>query len=201
VKELLWFGSAFEFHDLEGSGAAARVPRLVEILDNYASQAFVIVDNEGDMARYIDKAVADGKLDRENVLLHEDSLEQSNFSPAELIEVAAELAAHPPEGREPASLSLAADALLGEHSKRCGRANQHKPGIAETLLSMAAWPEHGSVRISKRELADGLAARLVAELRQARVDQSIEALEQRRAIVRFVIERVCPTLNRPRPIS
>jgi hypothetical protein len=47
---VLWFGSAFEFHDLEGSGAAARVPRLVEILDNYASQAFVIVDNEGDMA-------------------------------------------------------------------------------------------------------------------------------------------------------
>jgi len=201
VQTLLGLRGGFEFHDLEGSGAAARVPRLVEILDKYAADAFLIVDNEGEIARYVDKAVAAGKLTSENVMLADDSLEQDNFGADELIRVTGELAANPPEGREPSSLTLTPDQLLAEHADRRTRVNQDKPGLADTLLKMAQRPEHGSVRISKPELAEHLAQLLANELREANTHETIEALKQRRPIVRFVIERLCPALNRPRPIS
>lgn len=202
VQELLGLRGAIEFHELGGSGEAKRVPRLVEILDQYAAEAFLIVDNEGDMARYVDKAVTDGKLDRENVLLADDSLEQSNFTPAELIQVAMEIAAHPPpDGRATATLALTPEELVAKHSERRSRIHHDKPGLADTLLILAEQPDHGCVRVDKLELAEGLAKLLITELRQATSSAEVETLKERRPITRFVIERLCPVLNRPRPIS
>ena len=109
--------------------------------DRYAAKTFLIVDNEGDMARYVDKAVSDGKLDRANVLLADDSLEQANFDPEELIGVAREIAEHPPEGREAASL-LTAEKLV-KHFDRVSRMGD-KPGLADTLLIVAARPITGA---------------------------------------------------------
>ncbi len=186
---------------LREAARQARVPRLVEILDRYAAEAFLIVDNEGEMARFVDKTVTDGKLERENVLLADDSLEQDNFSLDELIGVVREIAGNPPEGREPASLQLTPDQLMAEHADRRSRVQQNPPGLAGTMLSMAARPEHGSVRVSKTELAEGLARLVVGELRETDTQEEVEALKQRRPVVRFVIDHLCPALSRPRPIS
>lgn len=202
VQELLGLRGAIEFHELGGSGAAKRMPLLVEILEQYVVEAFLIVDNEGDMARYVDKAVSDGKLARENVLRADDSLEQSNFTPAELIQVAADIAADPPsDGRAAATLALTPEELVAKHDDRRSRIRDNKPGLADTMLMLAEQPDHGSVRLSKPELAEGLAKLLITELRQATNSADVEALKERRPITRFVIERLCPVLNRPRPIS
>jgi hypothetical protein len=202
VQELLGLRGAIEFHELGGSGEARRVPRLVEILDRYAPEAFVIVDNEGDMARYVDKAVTDGKLKRDNVLLADDSLEQSNFTTAELIQVAADIAANPPpDGRAAATLALTPEELEAKHAERRSRIHRDQPGLADTLLVLAEQPDHGCVRIDKPELAEGLAKLLITELRAATSPTEVEAVKHLRPITRFVIERLSPVLNRPRPIS
>ncbi len=84
VQYLLVLRNAFEFYDLEGDGAAKRIGPLVEALKQYAPQAFVVVDDEGEMARYVERLVADDKLNPEHVLLAADSLEGDNFTDDEL---------------------------------------------------------------------------------------------------------------------
>jgi hypothetical protein len=79
VQRLLGLRNAFEFHDLEGSGAARRIARLVETFDSYAAEAFVVVDDEGEMPRYLQQLIANDKIDEKNVLLADDSLEHAKL--------------------------------------------------------------------------------------------------------------------------
>jgi hypothetical protein len=67
-----------EFFDLRGSGAARHVVPLLQSLSGYARRAVAIVDNEGQMARYIETAIKNGDIDEENVLLSRSSLEEDN---------------------------------------------------------------------------------------------------------------------------
>jgi glycine/D-amino acid oxidase-like deaminating enzyme len=128
------------------------------------------------------------------------SLEQSNFTSAELIQVATDIAAHPPpDGRAGATLALTPEDLVTKHFDRRSRIHHDKFGLADTLLILAEQPDHGCVRIDKPELAERLAELLITELRQATSTAEVETLKQRRPVTRFVIERLCPVLNRPQP--
>ncbi|HEX3679022.1 MAG TPA: hypothetical protein VHU90_04810, partial [Galbitalea sp.] len=200
VQVLLYRRNAFEFYDLEGDGAAKRISALVTALNPYAPHAFLIVDNEGEMARYAEKLVADGKLPAEHLLLATDSLEGDNFTVEELIETVAAIGADPPDGREPATLALTPEELCSEHQKRRDKARKHKPGLADTLLNMARNPARGAINATKPELAEGLARLLVSEI-QAATPEAFDAIKARRPIVKFVAERMCPVLNPPRPLS
>jgi hypothetical protein len=142
-----------------------------------------------------------GTVDREDVLLFEDSLEASNASAAELVELAREIAANPPPGREPAELRLDPDSLEKHHADRCARAPKGgAPGLAESLIDLARREEHGSVELDKLELVEALARLVVGEMQEAQGDRDrIVAITERRPVVRFVFDRVIPMLNRPRP--
>ncbi|HEX3688165.1 MAG TPA: hypothetical protein VHV28_00625 [Solirubrobacteraceae bacterium] len=200
VLHLVGLRNAFEFYDLEGDGGAKRIGPLVEALKHYAPEAFVVVDDEGEMARYVERLVADDKLSPEHVLLASDSLEGDNFTDDELILTVAEIAAHPPDGRVASALRLTAEELRTAHNKRREAAQKDKPGIAKTLLTMARSDEHGNVNVSKRELAEGLARLLIREIEAATPEQA-ESLKARRPIVRFTADSICEVLNPPRPIS
>ena len=200
VQRLLYRRNAFEFYDLGGDGAAKRIPALITAFNPYAPHAFVIVDNEGRMARYAEQLVDGGKLPAEHLLLAADSLEGDNFTLEELIETVGAIGAEPREGREPATLVLAPDELCAEHQQRCDNARKDKPGIGKTLLDMARDPKRGGINLTKRELAEGLSRLLIREIDGATPDE-FEAIKTKRPIVRFVADRVCPVLNRPRPLS
>jgi hypothetical protein len=201
LQALLGLRGAFRFHDLEGGGGAIRISQLLDSFEGYPTEAFVVADNEGDTKRYVTVAIAGGKIDEDNVLLAEDSIEHDNFTLTELIEVAQELAAHPPEGREAVSFELTVDRLREEHASRRDRRPRDRPGIADTLLDLIERPEYGTVRISKPELAEGLARLLVGELSRAEGREGLLEITERRPIVRFVIDHICPVLNPPRPAS
>lgn len=80
-----------------------------------------------------------------------------------------------------------------------------RPGLADTLLLLAAREEHGAIRLDKLALAEALAQKLVDELYSAPAgDQGAVAREEmfaRRPLVRFVVERLIPALDRPRPVG
>jgi hypothetical protein len=204
VGSLLGWGAVEDeltFSDLGGSGAAARIEELVRTLSAYSRRTVVIVDREGLMAEYLNGAVKRGTIEREDVLLFDDSLEASNASAAELVELARNLAANPPLGREPAELRLDPDSLEKHHADRRMRAPKGgKPGLAESLIDLARREEHGSVELDKLELVEALARLIVEELQEAAGDRDrVTAITERRPVVRFVVDRIIPTLNRPRP--
>jgi hypothetical protein len=204
VGGLLGWGAVEDeltFSDLGGVGAAARIEELVQTLSAYTRRAVVIVDKEGLMAEYLNGAVGRGTVGREDLLLFDDSLEASNATAAELVDLAREIAANPPPGREPAELRLDPDTLETHHADRRDRAPKGgQPGLAESLIDLARREEHGSVELDKLELVEALARMIVAELQEAQGDRErLLVIAQRRPLVRFVFERVIPTLNRPRP--
>ena len=201
VQRLLGLRNAFEFYDLEGDGAAKRIASLVGALKHYAPEAFVVVDDEGEMAHYVGRLVADGQLSADHVLLATDSLEGDNFTVDELIVTVAEIGANPPDGRDPSTLRLTAEQLRTAHKKRRETAQGNKPGVAKTLLNMARNDEHGSVNVSKKELAEGLAVLLIREIDDAASPDHFESIKRRRPIVAFVVDQICEVLNRPRPVS
>jgi hypothetical protein len=150
------------------------------------------------MAEYLRGAFDRGTLSAERVLLFDDSLEASNATAQELIGLATQIAANPAEGRPPVELRLTADQLLANHQKRRERARKNKPGLADTLISMATDDEHGPVLISKRELAAGLGQLIVDEYAGASEDERPVVLV-RRPVLRFVLEQLVPAINRARP--
>jgi hypothetical protein len=160
----------------------------------------IIVDSEGQMAEFLHGAIKRGALDVDNVCLFQQNLEQSNATPEELIELASELARNPPPGREPVELRLDAATLRAVHNDRGARVSGKAPGLVDVLLDLAASDEHGPVRIDKPELAEALALMLLRELDAARGDEeTIEEIRRRRPIVRFVLDRLVPVINVPRP--
>lgn len=193
----------FTFHDLGGSGSAAQLRRLLGTLQPYAPQLYLVVDNEGEMATYVAELLADGRLQAKHLLLADDSFEHDNFTPQELIDAVAELGRNPPdEGRNIAELRLTAEQLEAEHTRRRDERPRSPPGIAETLLKMARRDEHGSVNVSKRELARTLAVLIAQEIYDARgAEEQIADIKRRRPIAALVIEQLCPALAPPRPAN
>jgi len=189
------------FYDLRGSGSAPHVAPLAKTLGDYAVRALVIVDREGQMAEYVNAAIGEGTLPRDNVLLFDDSLEASNASTQELIDLAREIGLRPEAEEERVHLQLEPEELERYHTDRRERSSKNdKPGLADSLIRLARRKTDGRLDIDKLVLVHSLADQLVAELVEAGGPVS-EGLAARRPIVAFVFDRLLPAINRPRPVG
>lgn len=140
--------------NLRGVGSATRIESLLGAVTDYARQTVVIADNEGAMKREIDRLVGQRLLDADDVLIQDTSLEEENLSHQGLVDLAVEVAAKPPGGRPAAVLTLTGEGLRAYHEDRLSRSSgRDKKGLADSLVTLAQRAEHGSVRISKPELA------------------------------------------------
>lgn len=197
-----------DFFDLGGSGAAKHVTPLANSFGSYALRVLLIVDQEGQMAEYVGTAVERGELDAEDVLMFKDSFEEDNATPEELIELAAEIGRNPSPGTEPVELRLDVETLKKVHAERLERLppSGDRPGLVDTLIRLAGQEEHGPLRLDKLAIAEALASMFVAELHAAweqtegREERMAELLK-RRPVVKFILERLVPALDHPRPVG
>ncbi len=190
-----------EFFDLRGAGAAHETPRLLRSFSEYARRAVAIVDNEGQMARYIETAIKNDEIDADNVLLSRDSLEQDNTTLDELIALAQRVAANPPPGREPVTFDLKPKELEDFHADHRQRSSpNHKRGIAASLIALLEKKTDGCLRLDKLELVEALAEMLVEEVKNTSRDD-FPTLLDRRPVIGFFVNRIAPILNRPVPVG
>lgn len=177
--------------DIHGSGGAAQVEPIVEALSDYARHAALIVDAEGEMAKYVDGMIATGVLDRHDVLMVDSSFEEANFTDGELVRVAKHLASHPPGDRPKVKVRLTAKQLRARQKELVAAARAgHEPGLARTLLNMLRDPEHGPVNLTKTELAEGLLTYALADMEKNGVGHA----SARRPVIRFIRARIADPL-------
>ena len=70
----------------------------------------------------------------------------------------------------------------------------------DTLIVLARRDEYGPVELEKLALAEALAAMLVRELEDAGGDpEALERIKEQRPLIKFVLERLEPAINRARP--
>jgi hypothetical protein len=190
------------YFNLEGVGAAKQVVPLAESLGGYAMTVFLMVDREGRMGSYAQRAAELGNIDPDDICLANRSLEEDNSSPAELLEIAGELAAVPAEGVEPVQLSITVSELLAAHQRRLdGTERGQRPGLAGTLVKLAL-NHDPPARLGKADLAEGLAKRMAAEFEKASANEAeLAGLYERRPVLRFVIGRIIKAINRPIPVG
>lgn len=193
VETLLgWIPDELLVTNLSGSGAAKTIEPIVEAIADYAASTVLIVDNEGEMARYAQALIGADVLHAHDVLLVDTSFEEVNFSDDELVDVARSLAAEPPGNRPAVAVRLTGAELRAEHARRVADARRwQEPGLARTLLTLLRDPIHGPVNLSKLELSAGLLALARQELETA---SPIDVALQRRPAVRFIYDRIAQRL-------
>lgn len=198
VEGLLGAGALEELHftSLAGVGSADRMKTLLETIGRYAARSALLVDGEGQMPHYVDQLTKSGAVEPEDVMMFNSSLEDGNLSPAELIEL---VAADPPVGRDPATLRLTPGELERYHADRVAKAGADKPSRVACLLTLAQREEHGSVRVSKPELAGAIVERLIGEL-QDPAWKAYPELFGRRPVLGFIHNRIFEAINRPIPV-
>lgn len=192
-----YFTEQLVFTDLHGVGNAVSIDEVVAAVLDYAERTVLILDNEGPATARVRTLIEAGQVDERNVLVMDTSFEESNFTDEELVEVAALVAAQPSDTRPAATLTLDAGVLRAHHEERLSRAAADKPGLADTLLRMAAWPDHGAVRITKPELAEGLLQLMLDDFAAAS-EEDRGSLYERRPLLGLVAHRVGnPMINQP----
>lgn len=186
-----WVPDELLVTDIHGSGGAKRLEPIVEAIADYAAQTAVIVDAEGEMARYVRSLVDGGLADPADVMLVGTSFEEANFTDAELVRAAKRIAADPPGRRPAVKVRLTGRQLRAAHDERLRHARGgQEPGLADTLLEILREPRHGPVNLKKVELSQALLETVVEELAQPPVHGVLE----KRPIVRFVFERIADPL-------
>ena len=177
---------------IHGTGGAKRIERIVETIADYALSSTLLVDREGEMARYVTALIEAEALDERDVLMFDSSFEEANFTDQELVAVARTLAANPPGERPAVEVRLTADELRQEHQHRCADARPGAaPGLANTLLELLREERYGPVNLKKLELSQGLLEAVLDELGGGTPIQEVAA---RRPVVRFVVERIADPL-------
>jgi hypothetical protein len=185
--------------NLRGVGGATRIERLLSAVSDYALRTVLIVDNEGDMQHHVDRLLAEGRLDPDDVLVQPTSLEESNLSDKELVSLAVKLASAPAEKRPAATLTLTAADLREYHDDRLSRSGKDQPALANSLEKLARHPEHGSVNFSKGELADAMVSYVADELTAAASTwEQLEGISKRRPVLSHIVRRIIkPLANAP----
>jgi hypothetical protein len=175
---------------LEGVGNMHRRQRdLIHALQNYSRDAVLVADREGAVGRYVSEWKRAGLLDEGNDWLWTQSLEEDNFSPAELVRAAKEIAAEQ---------GLRIRAVFGTTlSRRVDqkRAAGSEVGMASELLLLVRDPKHGSFALSKRDLAERLTGLLIDELRRSGANEW-DRLAEKRPILSLVQRLLLLARNR-----
>lgn len=184
--------------NLRGVGAGPRIEKLLSAVSDYALRTVLIVDDEGEMRAAVDQLLADGSLQAEDVLVQATSLEESNFTDDELVEIAVGLASTPGEKRPAATLKLSGTELRAYHDDRLRRSSD-EPGLANSLTKLAAHEEHGSVRFSKLELAEAIMSRLKEELAATSNWDELEEVAKKRSVLNHIFQRIIKPLAETAP--
>jgi hypothetical protein len=167
------------FSLLRGVGRIRLNSEVLAPAKRYARFPVLVVDREGDIEREIALLKRDGLVTDDTVFMWNRSLEEDNFTDEELVRVASSIA----ETRG-ARLDLTPERLREAYERQRSGVGSHGRGLADILLALCRHPNHGSVVLSKRELADGLRDLVLAELRQG-MDE--EELVRRRPVMRIVL--------------
>jgi hypothetical protein len=166
-----WLGQlearGIRFTDLRGiDNISQRHQELFEGFANYARASVLIADNESEIARYVADLTAQRLINPQGVQLWNKNLEEDNFSDAELVRAIRAIAG------ERGALSKGLNGRLVRSRYERRRNRQGGPAtFVEELLRLAAHPDHGSVRVSKRDLAGQLADSLLQELEDGNFDE------------------------------
>jgi hypothetical protein len=186
-----WIPEELLVTNIRGSGGAKRMEPIVEAIADYAAYTTVIVDAEGEMARYVHALVDAGLADPDNVMMVGTSFEEANFTDAELVRTAKRIAASPPGERPAVKVTLTGRESREAHETRLQKARPGEhPGLADTLLILLRDPDRGPVNLGKVELSRALLEVAMGELGKP----PIHALLRKRPIVRFVLERIADPL-------
>ena len=106
--------------NIHGTGGAKRIERIVEMIADYALSSTLLVDREGEMAKYVTALIEADALDERDVLMVDSSFEEANFTDQELVAVAKTLADGSSEERRLTDPELG-DALREEFGLRLSR--------------------------------------------------------------------------------
>jgi hypothetical protein len=161
------------FSRLDGVGKLRLHQEIVRLTRNFARWPMLIADREGDVEREVAIMKREGLLSDNTALLWDTSFEEQHFSDDALVSVVCELASE--RGVE---LALSAEEFRRAYDDHRNRAGRDARGAATYLLGMAANPQRGGVRLTKTELAERLADRLLADLR----DRGEDAIEDQRIL-------------------
>jgi len=194
-----YFTEQLTITNIRGVGNAIKVEEVVATILNYAESTVMILDNEGPVTTVVERLIASRDVLAENVLVMPSSFEESNFSDDELVQVAHDIAARPTDQRPAAKLILDGEKLREYHDDRCSRTSgKEKPGLADSLLTLARRPAHGAVQLTKPQLAEGLLEMLVEEFEAAKDDEAQAQLFERRPVVQLLVQRIAnPLINQP----
>jgi hypothetical protein len=175
-----WLGPlearGIRFTNLAGiDNLARRHQELVRGFSTYARTAVLIADNESEIARYVATLTEQQLINAEGVWLWDKNLEEDNFTDADLVRAVKEIAV----GRRARVRGLSGRMVRASFEARRGIPKASATFLAE-LIRLAAHPDHGSVRVSKPEIARKLGEHLLTELEAVEFD----ALAERRPILR-----------------
>lgn len=175
-----WLGPldvyGIRFTNLAGiDNLARRHQELVRGFSTYARTAVLIADNESEIARYVAALAEQRLMNPEGVWLWQKNLEEDNFTDADLVRSVRDLAA----GRGARVRGLSGRSVRESFEARRELENASATFLAE-LVRLAAHPEHGSIRVSKPEIARKLGERVLRELETV----DFETLSKKRPILR-----------------
>ena len=201
VEELLgpWALDDLVVTNLGGVGGVQRLNDLAAAVTDYALRTVLVLDDEGDVKRIVNRLISEKVLDPDDVLVQGTSFEESNFTDDELVQLAARLAATPAPKRPAAKLTLSGADLRKRHDDRVSRAGKQKPGLADTLQKLAREPKHGAVQFSKPELAASILEQLLTEMESASDREQLEAAAAHRPVLKHLLDRVVEPLSHTPP--
>src|SRR6266498_118487 len=137
---------------LHGVGNAVLSKETLQALKAFPRYLILIVDNEGDMKRQVERLQEEGVLIDEATVLWETSFEEANFSDEELVAMIAAIGTD-----RGATLTLDAATLRTLYEAHRVRAGDQAKGLATFALDLARRPDYGNVVASKTELAERMA--------------------------------------------
>jgi hypothetical protein len=167
------------FSNLEGIGRTRLYTRILRIAKSLARFPILVVDRENDIERDVRLLKDEGLLSDETTFLWDASLEEDNFTDEELVAAATRIAE-----RKGSELHLQAGDLRTVRERQKALLGDKAKGLAELLVDLARNPDHGSVQLSKPELAEELVEFLLNEMEN---EDDQDALVQRRPVLGIAI--------------
>lgn len=173
-----WEGSGLAITDLGGDKLKGSRTMLAGFAV-YADAVALLLDDENEARRVTEQLARGGVLVGDHVKLWERSLEEDNFTLAELLAMVGQLAS-----AKGAQLTLTEDQLMAEQARVEARSGPRQ-ALASTLQRMAKRPEHGAVVFSKPDLAEAMADLIIAEVE--RLPGRHEEVSARRPVVAWML--------------
>jgi hypothetical protein len=158
------------FSNIEGAGGARLHAHVLRAAKRYARIPVLVADREADMEREVEVMKRDGLLEDDTVFLWETSLEEANFSDAELVAMAERIAQ-----RQGHPVELDSVELRLSYQRGRDRAGRDGPGLGEVLLRLVRQQTGGAVAITKPDLAAEMMALLLEEMSREKDEQELLA--------------------------